>query len=71
MRSSLGAPHSTERCKITKNLQRGQIFLTFCMCNSALFWDFKALVRYNLSSNPSFGVETVLQLAQLELQYIV
>lgn len=29
MRSSLGAPHSTERCKITNFLQRVQIFFAF------------------------------------------
>ena len=29
MRSSLGAPHSTERCKITNFLQRKQIFTEF------------------------------------------
>ena len=29
MRSSLGAPHSTERCKITNFSQRTQIFTTF------------------------------------------
>ena len=35
MRSSLGAPHSTERCKITNFSQRTQIFTTFSIIQTS------------------------------------
>ena len=48
MRSSLGAPHSTERCKITKILQREQIFLAFCMLLhlNLRFWGIEELIKW-------------------------
>ena len=35
MRSSLGAPHSTERCKITNFSQRTQIFTAFSIIQTS------------------------------------
>ena len=49
MRSSLGAPHSTERCKITNFLQRGQIFTAF-FCIIPLYLGYVRLCQYNISS---------------------
>ena len=80
MRSSLGAPHSTERCKITNFSQRIQIFSAFsieiglftCICQDNVC-SIRVLISSSviLSSNPRLGIEPVLHFSELELQDVV
>ena len=54
MRSSLGAPHSTERCKITNFLQRTQIFTTFSIQLASKIHNTTAITAKTIHSTTQF-----------------